>query len=352
MASKQEVLEAELKAHFLEVKELRAAAKGDVEVVKIAFISDTHNMHRSFEAKCFDEVDILIHAGDMTNEGTDEEFKDFNEWLGELQEKFPKLRGNIYCVTGNHEMTTAAKLVGTPEVSELENDKYFKDRLQNAIFLDHGVTREARPGLCLAGVPWCPWDNWRKPDNVTDDEKKANLAKIWEEQKKHFVAKIEKPHRHEEIPEGVHILVQHMPIYGILDSAAHTRKPWGSSAASREVVGGKIVPFAVLHGHVHEQNGCFARALDGSWTAGPGVCFPPDKHGWESVGKIKCEPPPPDFGVCEGSLMQMIVNGANSNVPFHDKKGAHICMEPRIIFARRVARADGTKPGKWILFLK
>eukprot|EP00756_Hemistasia_phaeocysticola_P042438 Hpha_TRINITY_DN16971_c1_g1::TRINITY_DN16971_c1_g1_i15::g.54729::m.54729 len=141
-----------------------------------------------------------------------------------------------------------------------------------------------------------------------------------------------------------------MPIAGILDRLAPTGGRWGSSHALREVVASRVVPSAVFHGHVHEQNGCFGRASDGSWGAGPGVCYPPRRLASDKVRTVECPRPEPSFGVGVGSLMQMIVNGANSNLPYYDGHSKHVCMPPRIILARRVSRADGTK-GKWIFSL-
>eukprot|EP00756_Hemistasia_phaeocysticola_P042432 Hpha_TRINITY_DN16971_c1_g1::TRINITY_DN16971_c1_g1_i10::g.54710::m.54710 len=341
------LLEEQLRTHAQQVAELQAAGEGQVEKVKIAFISDTHNGHRSFAEKwpeCFDDsIDVLIHGGDATNEGADWEFAAFNAWLGELQTQFPKLRGRTYWVTGNHDVHTATH---RREISirALEGDSYFTTRVRNAILLHHGNKCEVAPGLWAAGVPWCPWHNGAYPDN--GDFRKPFQEIIW----KHFSTTFEKPHRYDEIPKGVEILVQHMPIGGIFDRIAPSGGRWGSSHALREVVESRVVPSAVFHGHLHEQNGCFARASDGSWGAGPGVCYPPPGLASDKVREVKCPLPEPSFGVGVGSLMQMIVNGANSNLPGYDGHHKHICMPPRFILARRVSRADGTK-GKWIFSL-
>eukprot|EP00756_Hemistasia_phaeocysticola_P042441 Hpha_TRINITY_DN16971_c1_g1::TRINITY_DN16971_c1_g1_i17::g.54735::m.54735 len=164
------LLEEQLRTHAQQVAELQAAGEGMVEKVKIAFISDTHNCHRSFAREWggggFEGVDVLIHGGDATNEGTDAEFAEFNAWLGELHAECPKLRGRTYWVTGNHDMHTAVGRI-SGEISDrpLKGDRltneYFTRRVPNAILLDHGGQCEVAPGLWAAGVPWCPWPGFK-----------------------------------------------------------------------------------------------------------------------------------------------------------------------------------------------
>lgn len=48
----------------------------------IAFLSDTHGKHR--EMKNMPQADMLIHAGDLSWNGTEEEIADFISWLGSL----------------------------------------------------------------------------------------------------------------------------------------------------------------------------------------------------------------------------------------------------------------------------
>eukprot|EP00756_Hemistasia_phaeocysticola_P042448 Hpha_TRINITY_DN16971_c1_g1::TRINITY_DN16971_c1_g1_i4::g.54692::m.54692 len=262
--------------------------------------------------------------------------------------------------------TAVGRISGEISSRPLKGDrltnKYFTSRVPNAILLDHGTQCEVAPGLWAAGVPWCPWHKASDRDNghlgKPHSEYGQHQLKIW----KYFATTFENPHRYDDIPEGVDILVQHMPIAGILDRLApmlafvrygvrwSPEEPPPAPAPLVEKPIEVLVPSAVFHGHIHEQNGCFARASDGSWGAGPGVCYPPAGLASDKVRTVECPRPEPSFGVGVGSLMQMIVNGANSNLPYYDGHSKHICMPPRFILARRVSRADGTK-GKWIFSL-
>lgn len=64
--------------------------------MKIVQISDTHGKHRLL--KNLPEGDVLIHCGDLTENGTEEEVLDFINWL----ERLP-YRHKIF-VTGNHDL--------------------------------------------------------------------------------------------------------------------------------------------------------------------------------------------------------------------------------------------------------
>src|ERR1700744_4768458 len=64
--------------------------------MRLVIISDTHGQHD--QIKDMPEGDILIHAGDFMNSGTDlQEVTSFNRWLGEQHFKY-----RIVCA-GNHD---------------------------------------------------------------------------------------------------------------------------------------------------------------------------------------------------------------------------------------------------------
>lgn len=68
--------------------------------VRIVHMSDTHNFLNANRATKSDnrflpEGDILVHTGDFTNGGTDEEFDQFNQWLGQVAT--PKYHYRVVC---------------------------------------------------------------------------------------------------------------------------------------------------------------------------------------------------------------------------------------------------------------
>ena len=64
--------------------------------MRVVMISDTHGGHRKIPGGVPDG-DVLIHAGDFTRYGREEDALDFNAWLGELPHR------HKFVVNGNHE---------------------------------------------------------------------------------------------------------------------------------------------------------------------------------------------------------------------------------------------------------
>ena len=64
--------------------------------MKILHLSDTHGLHRRL--KDMPAADVLIHTGDLTNNGTEEEVLDFLNWL--IEQPY---QHKIF-VTGNHDL--------------------------------------------------------------------------------------------------------------------------------------------------------------------------------------------------------------------------------------------------------
>ena len=84
--------------------------------MKILHISDTHGKHQLL--KDLPEADVIVHTGDITEDGTEEEVKDFIEWFGLLPYKH-----KIF-IAGNHDNCLyGANIEGLPDnVHYLCND--------------------------------------------------------------------------------------------------------------------------------------------------------------------------------------------------------------------------------------
>jgi len=63
--------------------------------MKILHLSDTHGLHRRI--KDMPEADVIIHSGDISNIGTEEEVLDFLNWFIDLP------YSHKIFVTGNHD---------------------------------------------------------------------------------------------------------------------------------------------------------------------------------------------------------------------------------------------------------
>ena len=74
----------------------------------ILHLSDTHGLHRQLHA--LPDADVLVHSGDFTMAGTEEEAFDFIEWLASLPHPH-----KIF-IAGNHDdCLYQAQLEGLPE---------------------------------------------------------------------------------------------------------------------------------------------------------------------------------------------------------------------------------------------
>lgn len=140
--------------------------------MRIVCISDTHN--QKIEVP---DGDILVHAGDATNNGSIEELSEFFSWFG----SFPH-RTKVF-VAGNHDVLFEKE---PKRAKELVAD--------SVIYLQDTFTQIA--GLKFYGSPWQPvFFEW-----AFCLRRGSQLAEKWRL-----------------IPEDVDVLITHGPPYGLLD---------------------------------------------------------------------------------------------------------------------------------------
>lgn len=158
--------------------------------MKILQISDTHNRHQLLTD--LPTADVLVHCGDFTDRGTEQETLDFLNWFIEL----PYLH-KIF-VTGNHDLC----LWEAECIEDLPNNVYF---LQDK-------------GCEIGGVKFFGL-GYNHPVNL--------------------------------ITPNIDILITHEPPMMILDksSGAH----WGNPDLKDEVL--EVKPMYHLFGHAHESFG-------------------------------------------------------------------------------------------------
>lgn len=143
--------------------------------MRVVHVSDTHMSHWQLEMP---DGDILVHTGDFSGRTTDNELFSFNNWLGELKEKYKK----IFFVPGNHD-------------GQFENYYHASTILSNAeVLFDRMLEYE---GFKIYGSPWtCEFFDW------------------------HFMKPREKMHEAwDKIPDDIDILLVHQPPYMFLDHA-------------------------------------------------------------------------------------------------------------------------------------
>lgn len=190
------------------------------KTVRIVHMSDTQNFLNRLEKNSFlPHGDILVHTGDFTNGGTDDEFELFNQWLASVSGRYLY---RIICL-GNRDV----KVYGS-------NFEVMKKKLSNAT---HVLCHEEAVvlGIRFYGCPW----HWQHKSNY--DPRPGAPATI--------------NARFDQIPVGTQVLLTHGPAYGKLDSntAGETSEHWGSRDLAEAVR--RVKPGVHLHGHVKDSRG-------------------------------------------------------------------------------------------------
>ena len=158
--------------------------------MKILHISDTHGLHR--QMKDLPMADVIIHSGDFSNSGTEEEVLDFLNWLIELP-----YQHKIF-VTGNHDLC----LWDADGIEDLPDNIYF---LQ-----DKSVTIDGKKFFGLAYN-----------------------------------------HSEDLIPDDADVVITHEPPIMMLDESSGIH--WGNAPLRNRIL--KVKPRYHLFGHAHNGYG-------------------------------------------------------------------------------------------------
>jgi len=174
---------------------------------------------------------ILIHAGDGTNIGSEKDIRDFVWWFQNIKGFDSKI-----FIAGNHDWGFQKK---EPWLYNYINDENLSQSdcayLEDSSFtiIDPNVQKPIK----FYGSPWQPvFFNWAF--NVQRDE----LHKYWEK-----------------IPLDVDVLITHGPAHGILDIPERDTVSQGCVSLAEHIV--KIKPKIHICGHIHsgrnlvEKNG-------------------------------------------------------------------------------------------------
>lgn len=167
--------------------------------MKILHISDTHGQHRKLTD--LPGADVLVHSGDFTMAGSDEEAIDFMNWFCDLP-----FSHKIF-IAGNHD------------------DCFFEANIDGLDSNCHYLCNSSIEigGKVFYGIPLF------MPDVVCGKQNKS----------------------YNSIPIGTDILITHAPPHGILDYADNIH--FGSEELLKKV--SEISPRLHLFGHIHNSAG-------------------------------------------------------------------------------------------------
>ncbi len=178
--------------------------------MKFVVIADSHGQHRQL---CLPKGDVIIHAGDVSRRGEENEIIDFLNWFSALD-----YRHKIF-IAGNHDFYFE-------QTSEKEIRRIIPN---NVIYLCESGTRVGH--LKIWGSPITPWFfDW-----AFNRQRGKQIAKHWDL-----------------IPEDTDILITHGPVFGKLDKIKD-----GKNVGCEELLTSvhKLKPRVHLCGHIHEAYG-------------------------------------------------------------------------------------------------
>lgn len=187
-------------------------------LIKIVCISDTHNT-----TPYVPDGDILLHAGDLTNNGTFAEVQAQLDWLNSLP------HAHKIAVAGNHDRILDAAFVREYPQRKLESPgSSFADlRWGGVTYLcDSSSTVSVRGReLVVFGSPWTPGSGSFAFQHLP-------IRDVWKGK----------------VPDGTDILLTHGPPLGHLDAAGK-----GTEWLTRELW--RARPRLVVFGHINEGRG-------------------------------------------------------------------------------------------------
>ena len=210
-------------------------ASKNPQKLRIVCISDTHN-HSPGEGYTLPAGDILIHAGDLTNQGSKAELEKAARWL-ETADFAAKI-----VVAGNHDLSLDSTYglkyeegwrVGAGEV---EACREMVRGIPGVTYLEHEVGEVEVPdrgvSLRVFGSPYSPESlkqNWAFQYAESDAEA------LWSA-----------------IPENIDILITHTPPRGHVDASEHWQE--GGCPSLKQALS-RVRPALHVCGHCHEGRG-------------------------------------------------------------------------------------------------
>ena len=172
--------------------------------IDILHLSDTHGQHKNL--KSLPEADVIVHSGDFTFAGSEEEAYDFMNWFCNLPYKH-----KIF-IAGNHDMC----MYGADHIDGLSRNVHYL--YNNSVVID---------GIQFYGIPM-----------FMEDCMDGNLDV--------FI---------NNIPDDTDVLITHMPPKGTCDLANYGKGPEHRGNATLAELLKKLHPTCHLFGHEHDAYG-------------------------------------------------------------------------------------------------
>ena len=192
--------------------------------MKITFISDTHSKHNQVPSS-LPGGDVLIHAGDISNEGYRNEIQDFIKWFSTIENYTHKI-----FIAGNHDFGCQDEVLAVEELLRLNPGSEY---LYDDLFLIGKDEDDYDDMVKVWGSPWQPeFYNWA----FNLPRQGAELKEVWNM-----------------IPSDVDILITHGPPHGHLDYVDYSKQNVGCELLRDRI--NIIKPKIHVFGHIHSSYG-------------------------------------------------------------------------------------------------
>ena len=172
--------------------------------VRVVCLSDTHN-HAPGEGYTLPKGDVLIHAGDLTNQGSRAELEKAARWLE--QADFP----TKIVVAGNHDLSLDPNYKLKRDqgwrvtAEEVEQCRKMLKALPGVTYLEHSFAEIHFPGRdASARVFGSPFSTESLKQNWAFQYVETDAAAVWAS-----------------IPRDIDILITHTPPAGHVDTSKH-----------------------------------------------------------------------------------------------------------------------------------
>ncbi len=200
-------------------------------MTRVVVLSDTHNEHKYVQVP---DGDVVIHAGDALVHGSWEELDAFLKWFRKLPHPH-----KIY-VPGNHD-------------GEVELLSSHAPRVCASYGVEVLIGKETQVnGLRIFGAPWSRFRDsaLRRPERRAKHSAFAIHPDVIGE-------------KWAQIPEGLDVLVTHVPPQGVLDQVSDGVHIGCPKLLERVV---EVAPRYHFFGHVHEAQGGMSVSASGATT--------------------------------------------------------------------------------------
>lgn len=196
-------------------------------MIKIVCISDTHA--KQIPDADMPEGEILVHAGDITNNGKMTQLAQMSAWLKHLADTKYE---HVICIAGNHDFLLDA--FRKEDREEELKEGFFKGRVHylrdEALWLNF----PGRHTIKFWGTPWTICGDWAFSE-MNQWHRRAYFNKI---------------------PLDTDVLISHGPPYSILDRCVNGAHGVGS-VGDLELLGAveRVRPLVHCFGHIHDGAG-------------------------------------------------------------------------------------------------